>query len=103
MSEDALEQQQETPTIARGPLLIRLLLSVLFAFIFFLLTYVVYILTIWQAVTNLVIASPNANLVEFGGLLRAYLVQIIEYLTFRSDEAPFPFAKWPAENSSEKK
>ena len=96
-----VEQDRDQAELERQPLLIRLLLAILFAVIFFLLTYVVYILAAWQALANLIMGGPNANLIEFGAVLRNYLAQIVEYLTFNRNEAPFPFAKWPSNPPAE--
>lgn len=96
-----VEKQSTEAKLDKQPLFIRLLLAALFAVIFFLLTYVVYILAAWQALANLFIGSPNQNLIEFGAVLRNYLTQILEYLTFNSNEPPFPFAKWPSGKSIE--
>lgn len=96
-----VEQNRQQNELGKYPLIIRLLLVVLFAIIFYLLSHVVYIIAAWQALANAIVGSPNQNLIEFGAVLRNYLGQIIEYLTFNSDDAPFPFAKWPSGKSTE--
>ncbi|MBI5891009.1 MAG: DUF4389 domain-containing protein [Nitrosomonadales bacterium] len=40
--------------------------------------------------------APNARLVSFGRSMGNYLRQIVNYLTFATEEMPFPFNEWPA-------
>ncbi len=42
------------------------------------------------------LSVPNERLVQFGGGLARYLQQVAAYLTFASDELPFPFTDWPS-------
>jgi hypothetical protein len=46
----------------------------------------------------LVIASdqPHERLRAFGGALGRYLAQIATFVTFGSEELPFPFSDWPS-------
>jgi hypothetical protein len=40
--------------------------------------------------------EPNPQLKSTGASLAAYLSQVVRYLTFNSNEKPFPFdAEWP--------
>ena len=38
--------------------------------------------------------SRNLSLLEFGEQLRGYIDRVLCYITFESDDKPFPFAKW---------
>ncbi len=40
--------------------------------------------------------TPNARLTDFGRRLGLYLDQIASFVTFATDEAPFPFGAWPS-------
>lgn len=57
---------------------------------------VVLIVTIIQFVIRLLSGAPNARLLSFGRSLGRYLQQIVSYLTFASEEIPFPFNDWPS-------
>ena len=57
---------------------------------------VVLIVTIIQFVIRLLSGAPNARLLSFGRSLGRYLQQIVAYLTFASEEIPFPFNDWPS-------
>lgn len=37
----------------------------------------------------------NANLVRFGSSLSRYLFEIARYMTYNTEERPFPFQAWP--------
>ncbi|MFW2403946.1 MAG: DUF4389 domain-containing protein [Gammaproteobacteria bacterium] len=40
--------------------------------------------------------SPNENLLAFGQSLASYVYQIVRYLTFNTEQRPFPFdLDWP--------
>jgi hypothetical protein len=41
--------------------------------------------------------APNIRLVSFGRSLGSYLRQIVNYLTFGTEEMPFPFSEWPVD------
>jgi len=43
----------------------------------------------------LVSDAPNARLCTFGQGLGRYLRQIADFVTFATEEAPFPFSDWP--------
>lgn len=48
-----------------------------------------------QFLIVLVNDAPNARLLAFGGSLGIYLRQSVDYLTFVTEEMPFPFSEWP--------
>lgn len=49
-----------------------------------------------QFVLALVSDTPNARLVSFGQSLGVYLNQIASFVSFATEEAPFPFSAWPS-------
>ena len=57
---------------------------------------VIFIVTAIQFVVMLLAGKPNARLVTFGRSLGRYLQQIVDFLTFATEEMPFPFNDWPA-------
>jgi len=40
--------------------------------------------------------TPNARLIAFGQSLGLYLSQIASFVSFATEEAPFPFSAWPS-------
>lgn len=57
---------------------------------------VLFIVTLIQFVLMLLGDTPNARLVSFGRGLGSYLKQCTHYLTFASEQKPFPFSEWPS-------
>ena len=76
---------------------IRLIFMVLFS----LLVYWVVFLLIWviaafQFIYSLFAGTPNQVLLPFSASLSEYVKQIVMYLTYNSEEKPFPFVPWPS-------
>lgn len=57
---------------------------------------VICIVTLIQFVITLLSSTPNSRLVSFGRSLGRYLQQIVYFLTFATEEIPFPFSDWPS-------
>lgn len=51
---------------------------------------VVVIQFLWVLITG----QPNAQLLQFGQGLATYSYEIVLYLTFNTEERPFPFTDW---------
>ncbi len=80
----------------------RILLMVGFAFVLYLLIVpAIIILTIAQALFAAITGDANRNLRGLGFLIKQYVSQIIDFVTYNSDERPFPFADFPSENAFE--
>lgn len=75
---------------------LRLLLTVIYALIFVLGTWVLGFVVLLTLLILLFTGERNSNLVQFGGQLSAYLAQIMDYATLNSDTKPFPFGEWSA-------
>lgn len=75
---------------------IRCLFMLLMGFAFQVCGTVLCIVTVIQFVILLVNDTPNVRLVSFGRSMGSYLRQIVNFLTFATEEIPFPFSDWPA-------
>jgi hypothetical protein len=51
-------------------------------------------------VLALVSDGPNARLIGFGQGLGRYLAQIANFVSFATEEVPFPFSAWPTDHSA---
>jgi hypothetical protein len=49
-----------------------------------------------QFVLALLGDTPNSRLVVFGQSLGLYLSQIASFVSFATEEVPFPFSAWPS-------
>jgi hypothetical protein len=75
--------------------LLRLVFMVLFAVIYKLLDVVLLLITVGQYLFQLVTDKDNETLRQVGDGLSCYFFQIFRYLTYNSEEKPFPFSDWP--------
>ena len=53
------------------------------------------VLVLVQIGWSLITANTSGRLRAFGASLGEYLRQIIRFITYNSDDMPFPFADWP--------
>ncbi|MFT6221883.1 MAG: hypothetical protein ACJA0C_001291 [Candidatus Endobugula sp.] len=74
---------------------LRFVFMVLFAIVACVASYVVAVLIIIQFLFALITGKRESRLRMFGGGLSTYLFQILQYLTYNSEEKPFPFKDWP--------
>lgn len=74
---------------------LRAFFLVLFGVIGYIVQIIVWLMAIVQFLFLLFSDEVNPQLSEFGKSLSAYLEQLASYLTFVSDEKPFPFGSWP--------
>jgi hypothetical protein len=75
---------------------IRALFMLLMGFAFQVSGTVLCFVTVIQFVITLLNDTPNIRLVSFGRSMGNYLRQIVNFLTFATEELPFPFGDWPA-------
>lgn len=74
---------------------IRLIYAILFTVIYSLVTYIIYFLAIIQSIIILFAGAPNSDILSGGSRLKAYIVQILNFLVGESNEKPFPFSSLP--------
>ena len=83
-------------TPSKHNLWIRGFLMLLMVFVFQVSSTVMFVVTVIQFVLVLLNDTPNDRLVSFGRNLARYLQQIVNFLTFATEEVPFPFSDWPS-------
>jgi hypothetical protein len=88
---------QPVPSAASPDLGIRVIYMLLFAGVFWVLCWILGATTIVQLIVRLLNGRPNPDLTRFGASLARYSRQVIEFLTFVTELAPYPFTAWPAE------
>ncbi len=79
---------------------IRGLFIIVFAVIFYVLYIVIWLLVIFQFFTKVLTGKLNDNLSSFSESLTHFAFQILRYITFQSEERPFPFSPWPQGDGS---
>lgn len=90
-----MNENSDTPTNKRN-IWIRGLFMLLMALAYHVSGTVMFIVTVIQFVMTLLIDIPNARLVSFGRSLGRYFQQLVNFLTFATEQIPFPFSEWPA-------
>lgn len=73
---------------------LRILYMAIFVFIFNIVEFLIAALVIFQLLVLLFTGEKNIRLVSFGDMLSQYVYRILQYLTFNSEDRPFPFADW---------
>ena len=77
----------------------------LFILVFGVILYVAVILVglvvVFQFVTKLLTGGLNRQVADFNGGLLRYISLMLGYITFQSDERPFPFSPWPEQAAAE--
>jgi len=84
--------------LTKGSTWTRLIYIILFTITFKMAGLIIGIITLVQFVTALITGGTvNQRLQDFGGMLGLYLRQVVAYLTYTSDEKPFPIGPWPTD------
>jgi len=81
---------------------LRILYMLIFAVVNYFLQILVWIIAGVQFILDAIVNKPNKNLLHFGDGLSRFSYQILEFLTYNTEEKPFPFSPWPT-SSKEKK
>lgn len=75
---------------------VRAIYMVVFCFLFAIVEVVLVATVVIQFVWRLAKGQPNQHLLELGHGLATYLYQIVRFLTFNTEDLPFPFdGDWP--------
>lgn len=93
MSPNLKENVSNTSTWGRA------LFMILFGIIYSIAEVVISAVVVIQFLFVLFSAEKNQRLLGFGKELSTFVYQVFLYLTFNSEEKPFPFADWPKESA----
>ncbi len=96
----------ERNTTEKSPFLssqhwLRLVYMLLFAAALQLASLVMWFVVIVQFLLTIFTGKNNEKLREFGGSLSLFIFQALQFLSYNTEEKPFPFADWPASNVSD--
>lgn len=78
----------------------RLLYIVIFYALYGVAKIALFVMVIFQFLSTLFTRKANARLLNFGKQLSDYIYQVVRYLSYTSDDKPYPFADWPAGEST---
>ena len=93
MTEDTIEQTNPPTAKETG---IRLLFVILFAAIYSVAELVVAAIVLIQFGFMFITGAANDKLLAFSTSLNRFIFQILQFVTFKSDDKPFPFEDWPS-------
>tara|TARA_R110001592_G_scaffold319321_1_gene596870 strand:- start:22796 stop:23188 length:393 start_codon:yes stop_codon:yes gene_type:complete len=74
---------------------VKILYLILFYLIYRITDLVLLAVMLIQVGLNIFSGEPSESIKMFGKSLGAYLQQISEFLSYASEEKPFPFSDWP--------
>lgn len=81
--------------LTRPSIWFRLVYMIVFAIAFNVAEIVIFAIVIFQFFATLFTGQPNAQITRFGRNLASYIQQIVCFMTFATEEKPFPFSSWP--------
>ena len=87
--------QQTKENVTEKSTWLRFLYMVLFAVIFNIGEFIIVVVVIVQFITKLFTRDVHERLQEFGDSIAQYIAELVRYLTFHSEDLPFPFGEWP--------
>ncbi len=78
----------------------RLLFMLLFGFLYSVAEVVLFAVIAFQFLFVLLTGNKNDRLLDLGGAISAYIYQALCYLTYNSEERPYPFSDWPSDQGT---
>lgn len=81
--------------ITRGETWLRALYMVLFGVIYNVAEIVLLAVVVLQFLLTLFTGKTNQRLLSFGEALSTFVYQIFRFLTYNTEDKPFPFGPWP--------
>jgi len=79
---------------------IRGFFMLIYAFLYGVARIVITAVVLFQFGAMLLTGHLNERLLSFGQSLSLYSYQIIRYMTYNTEEKPFPLGPWPASSAS---
>ncbi len=74
----------------------RILFMILYTILYGIAEMVMGMVAFIQVIFALFTGGPNQRLLDLGQNLGTYIYQIIQFLTFNSEQRPYPMDSWPS-------
>ncbi|MDH5649124.1 MAG: DUF4389 domain-containing protein [Gammaproteobacteria bacterium] len=74
---------------------IRVAYMLVFVVIYSITEILITAVVLFQILSHLIFGQSNEKLLGFGRSLAIFVYQIIQFLTYNTDDKPFPFGDWP--------
>lgn len=75
---------------------LRILYMIVFYFVSKLVFMLIILITVIQSLSKLITGNVLEPVWKFSQSLNIYILQIMNFLTFHTEEKPFPFSNWPS-------
>jgi len=89
MSNDIKDNIKQQSTWIRG------LYMVLFSIFYTIADFVLFAVVVFQFVLKLFTGDTNDRLRKLGLSISTYIYEILQFLSFNSEQHPYPFGTWP--------
>ena len=89
-----MEQETKDNLTSRNTWM-RVVYMILFAVIFNIVEFVIAVVAVVQFLSTLFTGKVNQQLQALGHGVGAYVNEITRFLTYHTDDKPYPFAPWP--------
>jgi hypothetical protein len=86
---------EEFETLQREKGVSRALFTILYLIIGRVIAMVIFVIAITQFIYLWVSGEPNDKILEFSERLAEYSKQLVVYVSFNTDEKPWPVGDWP--------
>ena len=83
--------------VSRRSIWLRLVFMIVLGVAYSVAELITFAVVVFQFLASLFAGQPNDRLARFGRNLARYFQQITVFMTFATEEKPFPFAPWPDE------
>ena len=93
MSNDIKDNIKQQSTWKRG------LYMVLFSIFYTIADFVLFAVVVFQFVLKLFTGDTNDRLRKLGLSISTYVYEILQFLSFNSEQHPYPFGTWPKAES----
>lgn len=90
-----MEKEALKENLKSGSQWLRFLYMVLCIIFFQVASFLGFWVVVFQFLHTLILARSNEQLLKFGSSLSQYFGQLVAYLTYNSEDKPFPFSDWP--------
>ncbi len=91
-----MQKQAVKQSFLSGSTWKRILFMILFTILYGIAEMVVGVVAFIQVIFALFTGGPNQRLLDLGQNLATYIYQIIQFLTFNSEQRPYPMDAWPS-------
>lgn len=95
MSTQSINQEQFRTNVTNTRNWVRLVYMLIFAVLLHLAGLVMWVLCALQFLSSLLTGKDNDNLRSLGGSIAVFVHQALNFVSYNTEQKPFPFAAWP--------